>query len=440
MTLPSLCQDITPEFAPAAGQPDGARPICDLLAHQGWLYLAQLFPATQADTDDRLRLDVCELATGVWLPLLDLRLTPSSEQQEARATPGCRLAIVQAASPADAPADKTASPKTAPRLGVEVASVRGSWRFLAADASPRAPLRAADDSSWSGDIAVWRAPKLRFRQHQLAAVHKNATADHLHQLVAIGVDGTPVADGSANWLRPLGAEVASRVTHAASCHARLYLALRDDENGFRLLTLDQEASSPSLNPNDPSQDLVYRPLLERGAERYLHNAEVFALVAKDDALFLAAGTPAAKRQPESAYFDYPGFELLRVDADGTWQLLVGVPRLSADGLKLPLSALGPSLGARARGASRQREWRLLHAQAGYLLLGTSDDEDGFRLWSSRDGGDWQPARTDAFQLLDRVERCRALACGASSLVLEIDTLDFDDQERKHLFVLDLDQL
>ncbi len=100
-------------------------------------------------------------------------------------------------------------------------------------------------------------------------------------------------------------------------------------------------------------------------------------------------------------------ELVRIDADDTWELLIGQPRMTEDGLKRPLS--GVSLGL---GSAFSAQFRALAAHEGKLYLGTSDwssvldvypplgdlvqYEYGFDLFRSDDGFSWAHVTRNGF--------------------------------------------
>jgi hypothetical protein len=100
-------------------------------------------------------------------------------------------------------------------------------------------------------------------------------------------------------------------------------------------------------------------------------------------------------------------ELVRLDADDSWELLVGQPRMTEAGLKRPLS--GVSLGL---GSAFSAQFRALAAHEGKLYLGTADwssvldvyppigdlvqYEYGFDLFRSDDGFSWVPVTRNGF--------------------------------------------
>src|SRR5262249_5314385 len=59
--------------------------------------------------------------------------------------------------------------------------------------------------------------------------------------------------------------------------------------------------------------------------------------------------------------------LVRIDADGSWELLVGQPRMTEDGLKRPLSGVSAGLGS-----AFTVQFRAMASQKGQLYLGTAD--------------------------------------------------------------------
>jgi hypothetical protein len=105
---------------------------------------------------------------------------------------------------------------------------------------------------------------------------------------------------------------------------------------------------------------------------------------------------------------FPSSELIRVAPDGHWEVVVGNPRLDADGvLRSPLSGLPDGFG----NAFNHHFWRM-QAFRGALLLGTNDwssslggapgipaqlrSEFGFDLYGTCDGSHWWAATRDGF--------------------------------------------
>jgi hypothetical protein len=118
------------------------------------------------------------------------------------------------------------------------------------------------------------------------------------------------------------------VTTLAMNAGRLHAAVADPIGGCDLFCL------PVADPK-----LGWAPVFTRGADRFALNAavSVIASVGRD----LLLGT-AALATGAIAVGNW-GPELLIVGADGSWDLLIGQPRLSASGLRLPASALMPGI-------------------------------------------------------------------------------------------------
>ena len=104
---------------------------------------------------------------------------------------------------------------------------------------------------------------------------------------------------------------------------------------------------------------------------------------------------------------FPASELIRVAPDGRWEVVVGNPRLGADGvLRSPLSGLLDGFG----NPFNHHFWRM-QTFRGALLLGTNDwswslrgvvvpdqlrSEFGFDLYGTCDGSHWWAATRDGF--------------------------------------------
>lgn len=213
-------------------------------------------------------------------------------------------------------------------------------------------------------------------------------------------------DAPRDWLASLRTHTQAPVSQAAICSGALYAATIEPERGFAIWKTAVERIPE------------WQCVLERGAYRFAHNQQVLSMAPHGGSLFLATGTPPDARHPDSKFFDYQGFEIIRLDPDEGWDLIAGIPRFSPAGLMLPLSALDPALEA-----SRSREWRLLQAHAGQLILAATDEE-GLRLWSSTTGEHWRKLENAGLQQIHRVDRCRLIGCGVhAGLILDGTDLD-----------------
>lgn len=185
----------------------------------------------------------------------------------------------------------------------------------------------------------------------------------------------------------------------------LYAATTDAERGLTLWRREAAGSQP-----------IWEPVFEQGAWRYAHNREALALRRHGDALYLIAGTDPAARTPHSKFIDYRGFEVIRIDADGTWDLLVGEPRFSPGGLVLPFSGLGAGMQS-SLGLEPLTSWSL----GDHLYLGLYGIQ-GLQFWRSTDGEDWSCASQPDLAALYRLERCRAIVVG-QVVALELTAID-----------------
>ena len=233
-----------------------------------------------------------------------------------------------------------------------------------------------------------------------------------------------LAPGSGTWEPlPLAAledadnrEVSALVVHAGA----LFAATVNPESGFELWRLE----SP-----DPVRARWSR-VLERGAWRYAQNRRVLAALPRVGSLYLVAGTPAPERTVESMFLDYQGPEVIRVDADGHWDLLVGVPRVSPAGFQVPLSGLGPGFDPR-----RRTEFGCAAVAGPYLVVAVADEE-GFGLWLSTDGERWWRQPEPAWGEIHEVLGCRLYAT-AAGLVVVVDHRTLDGERETRVWLGDL---
>ncbi|EIC22246.1 hypothetical protein [Thiorhodovibrio frisius] len=409
-----ICRDITPSDTLGClfpNQPD--RPVAhaiDTLGFEHWFYLAQVAHDFD-DQQNRIKIQACELKTGIWHTLLDSSLNQEPLQtQEPVQISGqelvettCDIAILDAGD----------SRKS--RLCLKVITPNLETYFLSIDNLPVgqfSEINVKDHAECAS--AFYYASCLHCRDRTLLVGREQRSVGHINRLIDVTaqlspLDGEIVLDTDPlNLLDLLEQSKNHAVNHVVSFSGALYVSIEDIQLGCSIWS-----TSPAAEP------IRWRPIFEQGAERYAQNMQVFSCVVHRGSLFLVAGTSIDARYPVSGFFDYQGFELLRIDPDDHWELLFGVPRFSVSGLKLPLSALGPSLGDR-----KAREWLFLHSQNDHLLMGTSDNE-GLQLSFSRNGIDWQHMTRDGFERLDQVKTCKAIACGDDDIVLLAENVDFN---------------
>ncbi len=156
----------------------------------------------------------------------------------------------------------------------------------------------------------------------------------------------------------------------------------------------------------------WQPAITRGAHRFSANAEVLAAEPWKDSLILALG----KSGPAPAGKPAAGFEIVRLYGDGTWDLLVGEPRVSNQGLKVPLACLGP-------GMNEFDPSRFCFFTAGkkHLLLGTYDDVAGFRIWRSDDGIEWAAGEAELVGIDHVLAGEPVSVAGGTALILDLES-------------------
>lgn len=170
-----------------------------------------------------------------------------------------------------------------------------------------------------------------------------------------------------------------------AAHGYIYAGTANPERGFQLWRTAAQGEPP----------FEWEPILIDGAGAYNHNYAVTAMVEFKGALYVGSGITGLGYDtvhdigPASA-------ELLRVHADGSWDLIAGRMRFTRDGLKVPLSLRGPGLGDFFNSVV----WNL-GTHDGAIYLGTHQWEafrslelnaeqvvGGYQLWGSEDGEDW----------------------------------------------------
>ncbi|MEM9002911.1 MAG: hypothetical protein AAGE59_05205 [Cyanobacteria bacterium P01_F01_bin.86] len=153
----------------------------------------------------------------------------------------------------------------------------------------------------------------------------------------------------------------------------LYAATLNTEKGFQVWGLE----------NSDSRALNWQPILIDGAYRYALNQQVTKMLPFKGELYIASGLQL-KKGKEHENKSYPaGFEILRIYPDGDWDIIIGNPKFTQDGLKVPLSAQGSGFND-----PYSCFIECFDTAQGYLYLGTQSLE-GFQLWRSQDGESWE---------------------------------------------------
>ena len=201
-----------------------------------------------------------------------------------------------------------------------------------------------------------------------------------------------------------------QLSHIASFDGKLTIAIDDSKEGFHLWTrnLDSEIL----------QEWV--PLLGRGGQSYSMNAHVFACVQWKDALYVVSGPGERQSRTDRQL----GFEILRIYLDGSWDLVVGAPRVTASGLKVPLACLGPGMDE-----FTPAQFCFLADAGSELLLGTYEDIAGLRVWQSLDGESWSVINSAELAGLEKIRRASAFLISVGTALL----LEFESSLRGRTF-------
>lgn len=178
----------------------------------------------------------------------------------------------------------------------------------------------------------------------------------------------------------------SGISAMATAHGHVYAGTGSPTHGFQLWRTRAEGPPP----------FHWEKVLANGAWRYNLNHSVVALIEFDGDLYVGSGLPGPGQDREND-LGPSAAELLRVHPDKSWDLLVGEPRFTPDGLKVPLSAMGPGYDDPHNAAAS-----CFGVHEGVLYAGTDHREPfhwalhgggapiggGCQLWATTDGETW----------------------------------------------------
>lgn len=179
-----------------------------------------------------------------------------------------------------------------------------------------------------------------------------------------------------------------------SANGRVHAGTSNPARGFQLWSTDATGEPP----------FTWRRDLTDGAWRYNQNMSVAAMCGFGGSLYVGTGIPGPGHDADNDIGPCAA-ELIRVHPDGSWDLIFGEPRFTPDGLKVPLSGLGPGLGDPWNAAIWSmavhedvlyigtRNWRsndLAARGAGAEMAG------GYQIWASPDGETWTEIVADGF--------------------------------------------
>ncbi|MDW7772821.1 MAG: class I SAM-dependent methyltransferase [Desulfobulbaceae bacterium] len=197
----------------------------------------------------------------------------------------------------------------------------------------------------------------------------------------------------------------------AAFNGYLYAGTGNVQKGFQIWKTDAEGHPP----------YQWQKVIDHGAHRGKLNQGAITMKAFKGCLYVGTGIQ------EGGYDRYHNIgpaavELIRIYPDDSWDLIVGDPRITPQGLKVPVSGLGPGFGKPSAGYL----WSLCEHD-GWLYAGTFDwlmsvkygrldkwpkylrgmltqqrmDQiisrfGGFDIWRSRDGNNWSPVTENGF--------------------------------------------
>jgi SAM-dependent methyltransferase len=196
------------------------------------------------------------------------------------------------------------------------------------------------------------------------------------------------------------------------CGNHLYAGTLNVREGFQLWRTDGEGPPPHR----------WEKVLDRGADRGPENEGIPCLSEFQGDLYLASSIQNGGHDRVHNIGPAAG-EVIRVHEDKTWDLVVGQPRFTRQGFKVPTSGLGPGFENRLAGYL----WRMV-SHDGNLYVGTFDLSSllpytdwsdwpestrrtfdpltfdqfmtclgGCELWRTADGDHWVPVTRNGFQ-------------------------------------------
>jgi hypothetical protein len=172
---------------------------------------------------------------------------------------------------------------------------------------------------------------------------------------------------------------------------RLFAGTANPDMGFQLWQTDASGSPP----------FNWAPVIIDGAGGFNHNYAICAMADFKGALYVGCGITGFGY--DTVHDIGPAScELLRVYPDGNWDLIAGQMRFTTDGLKVPLSLLGPGLGdfynsvVWSLGVHNNVLYLGTHQWEAYrcLQIDSPNIVGGYQLWGSVDGVKWTPIIED----------------------------------------------
>lgn len=122
---------------------------------------------------------------------------------------------------------------------------------------------------------------------------------------------------------------------------------------------------------------IWDQKLREGAARFAMNPAVAVMAGRGHDLWIGTTVPD---KPSIPGLEWPAAEVIVLHADGDWDLVMGEPRFTPQGLRLPMALYGPGFDDPAATTVS-----VIVAVGDEILIGTGP---AAWLWSSTDGEDW----------------------------------------------------
>ena len=157
----------------------------------------------------------------------------------------------------------------------------------------------------------------------------------------------------------------------------LYAGTVNPETGFQIWKTQDTNQTP----------YTWKQIISDGARGYAFNSCVSSMVVFQGNLYFASGMPADSYDRGN---DIPitAPEIIRIYPDDSWDLIVGAPKFTPDGLKVPLSVMGAGFDD-----SHNCTLQFMAVHNDCLYVGTQG-KGGFQLWATEDGEIWEPIRLE----------------------------------------------
>ena len=171
-----------------------------------------------------------------------------------------------------------------------------------------------------------------------------------------------------------------------AAHGYVYAGTGSPTRGFQLWRTDAAGEVP----------FTWERVLTDGGYRFNHSLSTGAMTEFNGDLYVGSGIPGFGVDQDNDVGPSAA-ELIRVRADKTWDLIMGEPRFSPDGLKIPHSAMGPGFDnpynsvIRAMTTHKGTLYAGTHnwePNAWAMARGSAAIKGGYELWASEDGDSW----------------------------------------------------